>query len=540
MSSQITEIRLLNVPLHKDYKHTLYFSNPEEQKQYFISKEISESNEGLFNFSYQRKDNKIRYPEHIDKLSNCNYLMYRNDLNKIYYAFVVDKVYINDGMTELHIETDVMQTYHFSYSVRPSFIEREHVNDDTPGLHTFPENLECGEFEAKYYSQISDLSKLCIVVATTYEMIKRKNEDNEDEFVFSPMSPGRYNGLYSGIGYKTYYIQDVLSLNEYITKLDKAGHGEAISSIFLAPEFIAEPQRIVSDDGLSITVKNSVIHSEIPNIMNYSINKTILSSGYSPRNNKLKTFPFQYLMVSNNNGSSAVYHYEDFKNDEMEFRIYGALTPGCSIRMLPKNYKGVDENNEEGLNLGKYPICNWNSDVYTNWLTQNSVNIGLNVVSGVAQIVGGIAMTVGTYGAGAAIGAGSIASGVGSIANQVAQVNQMSFTPPQTKGNINCGDVTTSTNNNTFTFYGMSAKPEYLAIIDDFFDMFGYKCNRVKLPNKNHRENFWYTKTIDVEIDVTGISQKDEETIKNCYNNGITFWKNPAYIGNFTVSNNII
>ena len=87
--------------------------------------------------------------------------------------------------------------------------------------------------------------------------------------------------------------------------------------------------------------------------------------------------------------------------------------------------------------------------------------------------------------------------------------------------------------------YKMSIKSEYARIIDEFFTMFGYKTHRVKIPNKNHRKRFWYTKTVDCEIDGK-IPQKDLEKIKNCYNNGITFWRNASEIGEFNLDNPIV
>ena len=85
----------------------------------------------------------------------------------------------------------------------------------------------------------------------------------------------------------------------------------------------------------------------------------------------------------------------------------------------------------------------------------------------------------------------------------------------------------------------MSIKAEYARIIDDFFDMFGYKTCRVKVPNKAHRQNWWYTKTIDANI--TGDIPNDElNRIKRAYNEGITFWRTPANFLNYSVNNGIV
>ena len=145
-------------------------------------------------------------------------------------------------------------------------------------------------------------------------------------------------------------------------------------------------------------------------------------------------------------------------------------------------------------------------------------------------------MTVGTAGLGAAIGGGSVVGGVSTIAGQLAQIHQMSFAPAQSRGNINCGDVVAGTKTNTFFFHQMRIKEEYMKIIDDYFSMFGYKCDRVKIPNKNHRSRWWFTKTVDVNItQINPIQQVDVEKIKNCYNSGVTFWKNN--IKNYALDN---
>lgn len=515
MSYEITEVRLLSVPLENDYKHTLYFTNYREQENYFLSRSLFSE----LNFSYQRKDRVIRYPKHCDELSSCNYVMYRNPITfRWVYAFITEKTYINEERTDISIETDVMQTYLFDYTVQPSFIEREHTDDDTLGNHTIPENLEVGEYICEYKDIVSDLVGCSYVIgATSYP----------SDGVFKDGGGNRYDGIYSGIWYGAFTPENISKLNALIEDYAEAGKTDSIKCLFMYPSSLIETYN-----------GNSVIGRSSPKEITKKFFKTSYSS-YSPKNMKLYTYPYQYILVSNNNGGSAIYQFEHFPDNTIEFSIRGCLTPGGSIRLIPKNYKGIAKNDEEGLNLGKYPICNWNSDEYTNWLTQNSVNIGLNIASGIGQIVGGVAMSVATGGVGMAVGGSSVVSGVSAITNQLAQIHQMSFTPPQSHGNINCGDIITADGVNTFTISQMRIKDEFLKIIDDYFSMFGYKCNRVKKPLKNHRENYWFTKTIDVSID-GNIANNDLQKIKNCYNNGITFWTNPNNIGNYSVRNSII
>ena len=89
------------------------------------------------------------------------------------------------------------------------------------------------------------------------------------------------------------------------------------------------------------------------------------------------------------------------------------------------------------------------------------------------------------------------------------------------------------------TFKHLSIKTQFARIIDDYFDMFGYSTNRVKKPNYAHRENWWYTKTINIYIR-GNIPNEFMNQIKNAYNNGITYWRNPSNFMNYSVSNGIV
>ena len=207
--------------------------------------------------------------------------------------------------------------------------------------------------------------------------------------------------------------------------------------------------------------------------------------------------------------------------------------------MVPITYAGAYRNDEHGVNMGKFPILNWTSDVYTNWLTQNGVNIAISLATGAAQVAGGAALAYASGGLAMAAGGSSMLSGAAQITNTLTQIHQQSFSPPQAKGNLNSGDVVTATKRNDFHFYDMTIRKEYAQIIDEYFNMFGYKCNRVKVPAKAHRENYWYIKTIDANI--TGdIPQEDLQTIKDCYNQGITFWRANGNFRNYGCSNGIL
>ena len=127
-----TEIKLLKVPLEIDNKNQLSFTNATAQYNYFNNLPKIE----IDKCHYQRKDNIIRFPAHIDSILQYNYVMYQNKnyTNKWFYAFIINMEYINDNLTNITIATDVFQTWQFDFIFKQSFIEREMlaVVDDVP------------------------------------------------------------------------------------------------------------------------------------------------------------------------------------------------------------------------------------------------------------------------------------------------------------------------------------------------------------------------------------------------------------------------
>ena len=378
----------------------------------------------------------------------------------------------------------------------------------------------------------------------------------EDENAWGSFNGNRYDGveyyIFKGTLANDYSAGDqVTVIKNLLEKLAKDGKADSVISVFMAPKKLVgwkatdTTWHVMKGTGLTGSAKRALEDSTAEENTSYepvkfsdlTVGKPTDIQGYKPRNNKLLTFPYNYMVLTNNNGGNVIYHYEDFSDNVVKFKVKGVISPSCSIRAIPTNYKHVEENYNSGLNAGKFPLCAWMNDLYTNWLTQNGVNIGLQVLSGGLQIAGGIGLMA--TGAGAMAGGGSIASGAMSIAGAMGQVYSQSLVPPQAEGNINGADIGFSDNRNTFEVFRMQIREEFAKSIDDYFHMFGYKVNRVKVPNKAHRGRFWYTKTIDVNID-GAIPQNDLQIIKNCYNNGITFWRNASEIQNYNLDNEII
>ena len=190
-------------------------------------------------------------------------------------------------------------------------------------------------------------------------------------------------------------------------------------------------------------------------------------------------------------------------------------------------------------------MCSWVNDPYTNWLTQNGINIGgstfnqqeASTLAGVGSILVGSLMLA--TGVGGAIGTGLIGGGALGIFNSMKTNYQKDLIPQQAKGSVNGGDVQYSAGCSTIQAYKMCVREEMIRSIDSYFSMFGYLVNRLGKPHLHARTYYDFIKTIDVNIE-GDVPEKDLNEIKKMFNNGIRFWHNTQYYLDFSVNNSIL
>ena len=542
-----SDLKLLKCPIEIDNKNQLTFANATAQYNYFNSLTKIEAT----GYTYLRQNNVIRYNAHIDTLLEYNYVMYKNTnySNKWFYAYITHMEYVSDSVTFIYIETDYYQTWMFDLTFKRSYVEREHVADDSVGKHTIDEGLSCGD-----YLQVSaptdiwqpNLSNMKICVAIT----QMPNGDNV------PAQQHSINGIYSGLIYAIFshtsgFTTEVEWVNDFINMYDKNARAQAINSIFMVPkEFGIDPSQTgvltavtIPDSGNHFFYVPTAINSyvTIVNESSISLNSTLAES-YTPVNNKLKCYPYNYLLVSNGAGIDTIYHYEDFTSNTPKFKVIGDITPGCSTKCVPLNYMKLSDSSSMnsynyGVPGGKLPVCPWVNDAYTNWLVENGVSMAVNTIASIAEIAVGTGMII--SGAGVPMGAGLIASGVGGVANTLTENYKASKTPDQANGNVSVGDVNYSAGKAGFTAYKLSIRKERAKAIDDYFSMFGYKVNTLKVPELNSRTKWNYIKTIDINI-TANIPQDDLQKIKDMFNTGITLWHDSSHFLDYSQTNSIV
>lgn len=487
-------IRLLRgVKLDPTYKNTIHFNSSAEQSSYFAAKAKYTLNE----YTYVRKERAIRVGVLSDNLYDCSYLMFQNSAfgNKWFYAFITNVEYLNNETSQITYEIDVMQTWYFDYTVWPSFVEREHVTGDTPGDNLVPDNFELGEYVCDDFEATGHLGFYKIVVAATFD-------ENYDD-----VAGGNYSNIYSGLHYNVFDSYE--DANDFIEGAGAKVDG--IVSVFMMPRDFA------GDVGDS------------PKNYNIEIAKKITGAidGYTPKNNKLYTYPYNFLYVTNLNGVSAVFPYEYFSTPECNFGLTGDMSCNPQVILEPKNYKGIPANYNEKMALDGFPQCAFSIDVFKAWLAQTGATLGIQ--AGTA---------IGTAAAGYAIAdPNMMISGMSGIMNTLATVYQHAIMPDQARGTQG-NSAMTAMRIKDFAFIHMHIQAEFAEIIDEFWDVYGYPVHRVKRPNISTRPHWNYVKTREVSI--TGnVPGDDLAKIKSIYDAGVTFWRNGDEVGNYGLDNSI-
>lgn len=348
-----TNIKLLKCPLTLSNKNQLTFASKTLQYNYFNSLPKIE----VEDCSYQRKDNIIRYPAHIDDIIEYNYVMYQNNNydDKWFYAYIENMEYENDGLTNITIKTDVFQTWQFDINFKDSFVEREHVNNDTIGLHTINENLSIGEITEEYETEDSSLSQYTwLAISSSWNPASEKQ--------FSGITI--YNSQVFGNEIHLINMNPISNLSNfllYLKKTNSDGHIEDIKDVFIIPDALIDQSQLTLNEG-SISDQNFSFYTLPFSTSNANfttnIEKRYTFSDYTPKNKKCFVYPYNYLYVSNNVGNQNIYKYEDFSNSTYAtFETQLALSIGGSGRLVPKNYKNKVTDDDESLPLAKYPTC---------------------------------------------------------------------------------------------------------------------------------------------------------------------------------------
>ena len=547
-------IYLCNVPIDSTYKNQIYFASKLQQQSYFSQRVVKT----FSNYLTVRKTladgslvSSVKVDANIDSLYNCNYMYYQNANHgtRFFYAFVKKLIYVNEGTTEIVFETDVYQTWLFDVTIKPSYVVREHSETDEIGVNLVPEKFNFQDYV--YQDAVTDttLDKWGYLIGCTENTVPESFWEELFGGSDNPaIMPKAMTGIVQGLYF--YYYKDAGTFNtpfhQFLNAiLEKSG--DCIVFAAVIPEFSVSGSTIGDTDEDREKGIGYVFASDKPAEKDININDLTVNGsfeGYAPTNNKLFTSPFYKLIVTNHNGEQAEYNIEDFVHpDEITFTMYADISANPTVTLVPKNYKGIVKNYDAGISISGFPQISLNTDTFKLWLAKNQYGVAMNALAGVGQIVAGVAAvaaapTTGGASLGVAgiMGSSSIVSGVQGVASTINGVYQASKEPNSATPGGGKTNLLTAMKMNKFDYHIQTIRREHARTIDDFFTMYGYQTNKIKVPNLSSRPHFNYVQTVDINI-VGGIPADDMEILKHVYNSGVTLWKHTATVGDYSVDN---
>lgn len=546
---------LTGVPLDNTYVNTLWFDldNKRSQYDYFITKK-KHTLTGQTYTRYSEGIMAVGLP--ADSLYECNYIMFQNSGygNKWFYAFINKVEYVNNATSYIYFQLDVMQTWHFDYTPKQCFIEREHSVTDRIGENLVTENLEHGDyitlrkfgFIDYYIDEYTSIGIYCTGLPVELR-------GAESEFTRLKI---HHPDFFGGVPTPCYLLEiDVSAPLSEIEKQDVLQTLELISLAFSGDKegnvivsAFTYPKSLISNVGVkrtTITLFNEEQYGAVSNRID----------GTQPKNNKLKTFPYSCYTVQTPLGCTEL-KYELSTVGVPQYEILGALNVGGKVVGYPLSYAGELKNISHCLSLGGFPLCAWKTDGFSQWFAQNNSRLVASYdAAGRNKNMGMLKSAIGgSLGAGASAATGNVMGAISSgssgmlgtvdaivqYQNQVEQmlatITDARATPDSLQGSVNGVDGLVASGQNDFYFYAKSIRPEFVTIIDDYFTKYGYATHKVKTPNRNSRPHFNYIKTLGATI--TGsVPTDDMRVICSIYNNGITFWKNGDNVGNYGLDN---
>ena len=528
-----------DVPLDNTYEHTIHFGYAREyqhladQYNYFYSKRkyVFEPT------TYQRvNSNTLRIQMIADNLYNCNYLMFQNTNfrtenthysgDKWFYAFITSVNYINNAVTEITYEIDVMQTWMFDYVISSAYVERQHSGTDAIGDNLVPETIVPTMYVTTSevtWPIVPTINNASIPGYHPKAMIMATEPANT-----TPDTLLRVTNINGIPCYCICQVYDMVTQKQLFDDVIDAYSGtpDRIIGLFTVPPVFNH--MAVSSDANELLVNTGSIYYPSTNIYGGTFD------GYTPKNNKMYTYPYNKLKVQNSFAEVKEYKFELFgfeSNGSIRFDDVEVAVPKPSMLLYPHDYAGNQGNIEEALAVGDYPEGAYTGDSFMMWLHTGMIqDIASIATAGLsANLIPDNSDTVGHN-----IGKRNLYSAIG---NSIAHGLQALDAPDPMYGNLSAKGAY-FVHPGGFSFKLKTERPVYsqAKMVDDFFTRFGYAQNKIMTVDTYTRTHWTYTKTLDCTI-VGSVPADDMAKIKDIFNTGITWWINPSEIGNFTLDN---
>lgn len=514
---------LINCSLSPDGTKTIDFPNETARNNYYSGIALYTAN----NCTYIRKDNILSVEYNADFLdtNGINYVMYNNPEigeNRWFFAFVTAIEYRAMKTAYLHLKTDVFTTYQFDIVKNNCFVEREHVSNDSIGAHTLPEAVPVDNYQ--FYKYTYNNTHLSADTSAEYANNYLVNVVTADQlnFVSNTVRSGWFlSGMIQP--YFMYFVtpSEIISFVREIT----TENPQTIIGIYPVPQYFIQNLNTFT----VVTTPNNVT-VYIPKITTITKTSTTITqhydfSGYTPKNNKLYTYPYRYITMTDYNGQNKILKYELLGNNIFNMVVTLGVNP--SFAMYP-DYYGGKKSIDSGLITNGFNPIPYITDSYQEYLALNQNSLNFNFISDIGHIF--TSTIKGDLG-------GAVDSAIGAIGRAAELADRQKI--PDSPHAIGGGSLLTYSNNLGVDIFDTTVDREYAEIIDNYFTMYGYAVNITKIPQWDSRENWNYIKTIDCNFSGK-IPMSDKQALNDLFNNGITIWHKPEKFGKYDGNNNIV
>lgn len=530
-----SDIVLLSAPLNFGDANQIDFANAAAQLAYFsgiTGKMI------LTDYTYQRKDNYIRVPALAESLYKYNYCYYTNFNGKRIFAFITRIEFVNQNCTNVYIKTDVFQTWQFDFSFKQCTVIREHTETDLPYEHTLPEPIDAGEPREIYRYRATPYSlsaKTSTEFDTNYRVVFCLSESWGNTELTANMFGGVPKTAY-------YYGFDRAQVRAAVHSIVQHAGADAIIAVYPVPIGALNWESVAGGfDNVAYYLPYDKDAQTVS--VNIPVSGTVTGLG-NFKNMKCLNFPYHYYRLWSANGDCVDLKPQNIYNAysahvlTLQSSYSGAVSPSVIVTPRYYDYNAFGEQSESGanfrysVNYTDFPQIAIKTNVYENFiamnqnaLTMNKLRIGVNFLQNAARA--SVSDTKSIFGAG-------INTAMQSL-DIAAQMRDLERQPDHIKGSPQGNSLMLSGGGGVF-ISELACRPEYLAIVDDYFTQFGYYVHELKTPQYKSRPNHNYLQTLNCDI-IADIPQEDCDELRKLFDNGLTVWHNPATFGNYSVNN---
>lgn len=546
-----------------DYSNEVYYESEEKRDKEF-DKYVYRKFHNISSINRSKRYIKLPMTYYSGNYYNYGYFLDKEN-NKRYYFFV-DSVEWNSNETSctLHFSYDYFQTYCHHFVFDYSFVEREHVANDNFGKHIIDEGLPVDEYKVTQNSLLRGSDKdlgwvYCCTVSDTNQILSPTSETSNP--LPTVCQPSKYE-----LSTTILFSDDLNNVTSFLNKMVDKNKIDSIGGLYAVPQVAllnVTTHEAYYTDGTSADMEYVGKNTKLPTMFKYSKEvsryfgkdayndkvKENIDTKYQPRNAKCLTYPYQFINITNNNGSNLVGQFE-LANDSktVKFHYYFPCIEGNTSFGYLANYDGVEKNFDKSLQGQTNPELPYITNTFSAYLSANQNSIAnqydtiernldfANTKTNVDTAFGLAGSILGLNPMGAAQ---SIAGGImGYQGNELSATNQRKAIDSSLKDQASRGNIAHGSFMGTACItsgqYGFKAQlyqvtNENIKMIDDYFTMFGYKVNQIKIPQFNSRKYWNYLKTSGCNI-IANIPQEALNVIKKMFDDGTTIWHDIDYM----------